>query len=300
MSLSGTAVVTGGTGFVGNRLVRELLRQGMEVRIISSGTTEPDSFLAHESRLTWFGLSDADLDRAAEGATHFFNFAVAYDRPSIDDKTINDVNVELPLRVVSRLEKRRQAAVCVLGDTFFRKFPPEATHQVRYTRSKSDLVSRLQTFFSKGRTVRVALLQIEQVYGPGEAFVKALPNVTQQMVKRVPRIAMTSGSQGRDFVFVDDVVGAAVAVASAHWDGLQVVECGSGVATPVRHVFETIHEIAGSPSTLGFGDIKVEQAIPTSSADTAWLTKHGWAPKTSLHEGLAILVEDVVTRMQTS
>jgi CDP-paratose synthetase len=300
MPLQGTAVVTGGTGFVGSRLVRALLRDGVAVRILSSGTAERDPALAHDPRLTWLGVSDADLDRAVDGATYFFNFAVAYDRPAIDDRTLGDVNVELPLRVLSRFAQRKTAAVCVLGDTFFRKFPPEATHQLRYTRSKTELISRLEAFFSTPQPVRAALLQIEQVYGPGEAFTKALPNVTQQMVKGVPRIAMTSGSQGRDFVFVEDVVDAALAVASAEWQGLQRVECGSGVATPVRHVFEQIHDIAASVSVLGFGDIKAEQGIPSSCADTTWLKQHGWEPRTRLREGLTILVQDVVSRMQGS
>jgi len=300
MSLKGTAVVSGGTGFVGSRLVHALLRDGVAVRILSSGTAERDPVLAADPRVTWLGVSDADLDHAVDGATHFFNFAVAYDRPSNDDRALADVNVELPLRVMARFVQRNVAAVCVLGDTFFRKFPPEATHQLRYTRSKSELVSRLEAFFAQPQPVRAALLQIEQVYGPGEAFTKALPNVTQQMVKGVPRIAMTSGSQGRDFVFVEDVVDAALIAASSEWDGLQHVECGSGAATPVRQVFELIHEIAASPSVLGFGDITAEQAIPSSCADTAWLKAHGWEPRTSLHEGLTLLVQDVVLRMRES
>lgn len=300
MLLQGIAVVTGGTGFVGSRLVHALLAAGTEVRIVSSGTAARDAALAREPRVGWLGVSDADLDRAVDGATHFFNFAVAYDRPSIDDKTLDAVNVELPLRLLARFARQPTRAVCVLGDTFFRKFPPEATHQVRYTRSKSELVKRLHAFVENERSVQVALLQIEQVYGPGEADTKALPNVTQQMVKGVPRIAMTSGAQGRDFVYVDDVVDAALVVASAQWHGLQVVECGSGVATPVRRVFEHIHELAGSSSILGFGDIQAEQAIASSCADTTWLVRHGWAPRTTLRDGLARLVKDIVTRMQQS
>jgi nucleoside-diphosphate-sugar epimerase len=297
----GIAVVTGGTGFVGSRLVLALLQRGVEVRVVSSGTAARDPALALDPRVTWLGVSDADLDRAVDGATHFFNFAVVYDRPSIDDKTLDDVNVELPLRILSRFAQRGVDVTCVLGDTFFRKFPPEATRQVRYTRSKSALVDRLQAFFGAGggHRVRAALLQIEQVYGPGEAFTKALPNVTQQMVQGVPRIAMTSGTQGRDFIYVDDVVDAALAVAAAEWNGLQVVECGSGAATTVRRVFEEIHAIAGSTSTLGFGDIKAEQAIPRSCADLAWLNQRGWTPRTSLREGLTILIEDIMRRIQT-
>jgi nucleoside-diphosphate-sugar epimerase len=297
MRLPSVAVVTGGTGFVGSRLVQALLRQGANVRLVSSGTVARDPTLERDERIIWFGLSDADLDQAVAGATHLFNFAVAYDRPAIDDATIAAVNVELPLRLIARLKRRDKPVSCILGDTFVRKFPPEATQQVRYTRSKTELVERLATFASD-RSFRLALLQIEQVFGPGETFAKALPGVTRQMLASKPRIAMTTGAQSRDFVYVDDVVDAALVVAAAEWEGCVTVECGSGIATPVREVFEQLHRITQSASTLGFGDIKVEQSIATSVADLGWLREHGWAPRTSLHEGLKRLVDDVRLRTQ--
>lgn len=299
MSFPIVAVVTGGTGFVGSRLVHALLRQGASVRIVSSGTASRDASVEHDGRVTWFGFGNDELDRACEGATHLFNFAVVYDRPSIDDDTIASVNIELPLRLISKLKARTVPVTCVLGDTFFRKFPAEATQQVRYTRSKVALAERIADF-ANDKSVRVALLQIEQVYGAGEAFTKALPNVTRQMVTGVPRISMTSGMQGRDFVYVDDVVEAALTIAHSEWEGCQVVECGSGVATPVRQVFEQIHAITRSKSALGFGDIKTEQAIATSVADTTWLRRHGWVPRTTLHDGLTRLASDVESRVPRS
>ncbi len=292
------AVVTGGTGFIGSRLTQALLQQGASVRLVSSGTTARDPALEEDQRIAWFGLSDADLDQAANGATHFFNFAVAYDRPAIDDTTITAVNVELPLRLIARLKGRDKPVRCILGDTFFRKFPPEATQQVRYTRSKTELVERLASFASES-SLRLALLQIEQVFGPGEAFTKALPSVTRQMIAGVSRIPMTNGAQSRDFIYVDDVVGAILAVADAEWEGCVVVECGSGIPTTVRKVFEQLHRITRSASILGFGDIKVEQSIPTSVADLGWLRKHGWVPSTTLQEGLAKLADDVRMRAET-
>ncbi|MFT4172261.1 MAG: NAD(P)-dependent oxidoreductase [Rhodocyclaceae bacterium] len=296
MSFAEIAVVTGGTGFVGSRLVRALLARGAQVRIVSSGSATGDAKLKDDARLAWFGLSDADLDRASEGATHFFNFGVVYDRPSIDDATISAINVDLPMSIVARLKAQGLAATCILGDTFFRKFPPEATAQARYTRSKNELAKRLNGFANE-QALRLALLQIEQVYGPGEAFTKALPAVTKQLVEGVPRIAMTSGVQGRDFVFVDDVVEAAMIAAHSEWDGVAVVECGRGVAIPVRDVFKQLHDIARSGSVLGFGDIAMTQGIDSSVADTSWLSSRGWNPRVSLREGLTRLVRDVEARV---
>ena len=297
MSFPIVAVVTGGTGFVGSRLVRSLLHKGATVRLVSSGVAARDALLENDNRIEWFGLSDSDLDRATVGATHLFNFAVTYDRPTIEDSTIKTINVELPLQLISRLRGRDSPVTCILGDTFFRKFPSEYTQQVRYTRSKTELVNRIGEY-ADDHSLRLAFLQIEQVYGPGEAFTKALPGVTKQMVEGVTRIAMTKCLQSRDFVYVDDVVDAALTVAGAEWDGCAVIECGSGVATQVREVFEYIHQITQSVSKLGYGDITVEQTIGTSVADLCWLRQHGWVPRTSLYEGLKILVNDIQLRVK--
>ena len=289
------AVVAGATGFIGNRLVLELLQRSVTVRIVSSRMHTYSYNSASTDGVQWFGLSDADIERATCDATHFFNFAVAYDRPSIDDQTITTANVDIPLKIISNFKKRKTPVTCVLGDSFFRKFPPQATLQGRYTRSKQDLADKLSVIIENSQ-VRAALLQIEQVYGPGEAFTKVLPHLTQQMVLNAPRIAMTSGMQKRDFVFVDDVVDAAWTVANSSWDGLVTVECGSGIATPVRQVFEQIHALAHSKSQLGFGDLEGGTGILSSNANTSWLRARGWAPQTSLEEGLTKLVRDVELR----
>ena len=291
-----TALVTGGTGFVGSRLVRALLARGAKVRVVSSGTGSRERVGDVSAQVAWFAPTDSGLDQACSGVTHFFHFAVAYDRADISDETIDYVNVALPLRVMARLQAHAPAATCVLGDTFFRKFPADATRQVRYTRAKSELARRLADP-SQGIDLRRALLQIEQVYGPGDAYTKVLPRVTRQLLAHEPRIPLTHGEQQRDFIHVDDVVAATLTVAHAAWSGLAVVECGTGVGTPVREVFERLHSLTASASVLGFGDLPPDQSIASSTACLDWLRQHGWHAQVALDKGLADLVVDVVHRL---
>ena len=289
------ALVTGGTGFIGRRLVSKLLENGAYVRIVSSGKPKSEGAEETDKRIQWYNHSEADLDHAVEGVTHFFNLAVVYDRPEIDNETINAVNVQLPLNIISKLRRRNKKAKCILGDTFFTKFPSIATEQGRYTCSKNKLKGLLEE--TGDQTDLIAFLQIEQVFGPGEKFSKVLPNITRQIINGSTRIALTSGLQSRDFIYVDDVVQAALVVAHSQWMGHLVIECGSGISTLVRHVFERIHKIANSTSTLGFGDIKSDIGITESVADIKWLKERGWTPRTSLHEGLISLVQDIKLRI---
>lgn len=295
MSASGVAVLSGGTGFIGSRIARRLLADGWEVRLLSASGAR-DSLGQMAGRAAWYSVDDVDVARATEGATHYFNFAVVYDRATVSDETIHQVNVDLPRRVMDGLRIRGHRPVCVLGDSFFRKFPPEATAQRRYTRSKMAQWEMVQDLVTDGR-IAAAMLRIEQVYGPGEALTKVFPSVVARMLRQEERIALTQGCQRRDFVHVDDVVEAALLVAHRHVSGASVVDCGTGIATPVREVFERLHALTRSRTVLGFGDLPADQTIDYSEADLAWLKREGWSPRIALDEGLRQLVEDVRARL---
>lgn len=292
------AVITGATGFVGSRIAAELISDGAEVRVLTSGTADRTRLGDLSDRVHWWPTDDVGLTAATRDATCFFNLAVAYDRSTVDDAALQAVNIDLPLRVLAHLRQQGQPVTCVLGDTFFRKFPPEATRQARYTRSKIRLAEHLYEV-SRGpkNPLRIALLLMEQVYGPGDAFTKVLPALTSQLLRNVPRLATTHGRQQRDFVHIDDVAAAVMAVSRADWQGLQQVECGTGVATPVREVLERLKKLTGSRTELGFGDLPSDQFIDVSLADTTWLCKRDWTPRVRLEVGLKTLVQDTALRL---
>lgn len=289
------ALVTGATGFIGRHLVRRLLSENYKVRALTSGSSR-ESLAEVEGRIEWFPLDEKSIDLAAQGVTHFFNLAVVYDRPKFSDDEIYGVNVSLPLRVIAALEKNARPVSCVLGDTFYRKFLPDATSQPRYTVSKNLLARHIRSF-PAGRHCRFAMLLIEQVYGPGESLEKAYPRVIRQLLKNIQRVPLTKGDQRRDFIHINDVVSAAVIAGDSEWEGVVDVGCGSGVSTPVRQVFECLKALSSSCSELGFGDIPSDQTIPDSVADTTWLRSRGWSDRVQLEEGLRDFVTDVRSRV---
>jgi len=292
------AIVTGGTGFVGSKLVKALLTAGAEVRILSSGIGTRNRIEDLTNKISWLDTSDLSIARAVKDATHFFNFAVVYDRSEFTDALLYEINVELPMRIVSALSSRGGPATCVLGDSFFCKFQADATAQRRYTESKQSLARRLLMFTNDEpeSLVRIALLRIEQIYGPGDAFSKVLPHLTRLMLEHAPWIPATHGQQQRDFIHVNDVVSAALKVGLSEWNGIQVVECGTGIATSVKDVLERLKQITNSRSTIGFGNLSPDQSIACSFADTFWLENLGWKAQISLDCGLTELAEDIARR----
>ncbi len=292
-------MITGGTGFIGDCLVRTLVAQGWDVHVLTSGTNCHYHKSNFGGRVTWSGTTDAELDVALISATHFFNFSVVYDRDEISDDCLLKVNVELPLRILRRLETIGRSVTCILGDSFFSKFPINATQQPRYTHSKNELNWRLSSFIPSANSgrLRIVMLQIEQVYGPGESFTKVFPRITKLMLEHEPLIPVTHGRQLRDFIYVEDVVSAILCISNASWQGIHRVECGTGIATAVGDVLHKLINITRSSSTLGFGVLPPNQNIDISTADIAWLSSHGWEPKIKLDDGLSYLAEDVMNRL---
>lgn len=294
-----TALITGGTGFVGNRIVKKLVADGVNVNIVTTRKTEFDRKFDQVKNVKWFSYSDNDLRNAVRDVSCFYHFAVAYDREGVSDEIIEFVNVDLAQKIMRLLQVNNQFVTCIFGDTFFRKFPAMSTKQSRYTKSKEKFAEWLLINQSDSdRNIRSALLQIEQVYGPDDSFSKVLPLITRQLLTNIPRLALTHGNQQRDFVHVDDVASAALTVANANWEGVVVVECGTGISTSVKEVIESICILSKSQTVLGFGDISPDQTIEKSHADLRWLNNHGWTPKVSLPTGLLELVQNVVHRIK--
>ena len=293
------AVITGGTGFVGQHLVRALIQIGATVRIITSGSHSKVPLLNLGDRIRWYGMDNYEIGCAIQDVTHFFNFAVLYDRPNISDAHIKAVNIDLPLKILERLRHAGAPATCIYGDTFFRRFSPDATSQRRYTNSKIALAGKLDEIYKSCDMggLRSALMQIEHVYGPGDSFSKFLPHITRQMIEGNPRISLTNGEQQRDFIHVDDVIEAILTISKARWSGFKLVECGTGVAIKVRKLVELQKILTSSKSILGFGDLPADQKIEISSADPSWLRAKDWRPRVTLEMGLLDLAGDVTRRL---
>jgi CDP-paratose synthetase len=291
VSESRIAVVSGATGFLGTRVVKHLQLEGWQVRAVTSGVATRGG-VPRQFDVECFSLSDKDIEAAVSGASAYFNCSVIYDRPETTDEEIQEVNVELPIRVVRHMLAVGQDFRCVLADSFNRKFPIGSTTQPRYTASKLRLAERVARL-SAEQKVKIVLLLIEHMYGPNDSPKKVLPFIADSLSKNVPRIALTSGRQRRDFVHVDDVASAMLIAQHGAQSGLVEAGCGIGTSVSLREAICLLRDLCGSSSELGFGDLpNTPNEILDSKADISWLSSRGWKPAFGLERGF----RDLLTR----
>lgn len=135
--------------------------------------------------------------------------------------------------------------------------------------------------------MRHAWLRLFSTYGPGDNDGWLIPMLISEMLAgRRPRT--TLGTQKWDWLHVDDVARAIVAVAATP-KAEGVFNLGSGRAVPVRWAIEHIRDLAAPGMELTFGEIPFRpDQVMHMQADISRLTAAtGWAPSIPIEQGLA-------------
>ena len=87
------AFVTGGTGFVGANLVRLLLQQGYQVRVLVRSTSNLNNLQSLEVEIVQGNLNDEDLARKIKGCQVLFHVAARYSLWQKDKQALYTSNV---------------------------------------------------------------------------------------------------------------------------------------------------------------------------------------------------------------
>ncbi len=174
-------------------------------------------------------------------------------------------------------------------------FPAPETHPVRPVSPYG--ISKLcgehyLSYYQRMSGMQVVSMRYGNVYGPrqdpnGEAGVVAI--FIQRMLSGEQPVINGNGRQTRDFVYVDDVVDANLAVMGQGIQG--VYNVGTGTETTVNQLFAMLQELTGSSCRELHGPIRKGEQI-RSVVDPMRVRKDlGWEPKVPLKEGLKRTVE---------
>jgi nucleoside-diphosphate-sugar epimerase len=103
-------------------------------------------------------------------------------------------------------------------------------------------------------------------------------------------VGLTHGHQRRDFVYLDDVVAAYLALVEygrTHDFSFKTFGLGTGESVQVRDFVTLVKSLSGSTTELGFGDVPYRSdEIMTSAADVSALRELGWIPTVTVDQGI--------------
>lgn len=296
------AVVTGGAGFIGSNLAEALLAEGHDVTIIDDLSTGFRENLPPEARFVEASITDRDaVDDALAGAQWVFHQAAAraVSRSVEDPVGCNEVNIDgmlLVLDAARRLGIERfvyASSSSIFGGVAPRPTPDDAPACPRSPYAVTKLTGEHYCrVFAELYGLETVALRYFNVYGPRQrpdsAYAAVIPLFIDALRSGAAPTVHGDGRQSRDFTFIDDVVAANLAAASAPPSvagRAYNVAGGSEVSlldllAELGRILDV--EVAAVHVDPRPGDVRHSCADPSGAADDL-----GWRAEVALADGLA-------------
>jgi CDP-glucose 4,6-dehydratase len=302
------ALVTGARGFGGSWLAKLLLDQGADVASFDLPDKRPSGLALHgiESDVAdeTGDLRDADRVREVVAATrpeavfHLAAQAIVGEANASPVPTFSS-NVEGTWNLLEacRVEGVERVVVASSDKAYgpHEELPYsegaalQPTFPYDVSKAAADLIARSywHTF-----ELPVAVTRFANIYGGGDLnFSRLVPETVSAVLDgRRPQIR-SDGSPERDYLYVEDVARAYVAIAAALAEGKgrgEAFNAGWGKPNSVREVVDLVCEVAGAevePEYLGAG-------VPEGEIDRQYLAAAkirevaGWEPQVQLRDGI--------------
>jgi UDP-glucose 4-epimerase len=297
-------LVTGAAGFLGSALANRLAREGHQVRGYDDLSAGDPSRLSADVLFTRGDVTDRPkLWTLLQEIDCVYHLAAKVSVPEsiLYPREYNIINVG---GTVSVMEAMRDVGVrrvilissgAIYGDQgqqpLVEDAPPNPGSP--YAVSKLAAEHYVHTIGALWGIETVAL-RVFNAYGPGQPLAAAHPPVVPHFLRQVSHggsmIIHGKGEQTRDFVYLDDVVAAMVAAASAPTINRSVINIGSGTETSIQSLGQSVLEAAEKKSEWIYKED--QDAGPSRMCADIRLAKEklGYKPRYSLQEGLERMI----------
>jgi len=233
-------LVSGGVGFIGTNLVKELVKQNYNVISIDNY-----SFGSKENEIDgvkYYNYDIEDIDKITESVDICFHLcAMARVQPSFEDPMeYFRVNV-LGTTKVMEWAKKNNVKVVYAGSSS-KHFDPSDSPYAMY----KYLGEEVCKLYKKSYNVNVEIARFYNVYGPGEVMHEKFGNVIgiwkTKVNKGEPLPIVGDGNQRRDFTHVDDIVDGLIKIASSNKKHEDAWELGTGNNYSINELFEMFNK----------------------------------------------------------
>ena len=299
------ALITGGAGFLGAGLACRLLAQGHTVLAVDDLTGGDPRRLAPEVLLTRGDVRDVPkLWTLLQGVDCVYHLAARVRVPeSIHyPNEYNAVNVG---GTVALMEAMRDTGVrrvvfassgALYGEQsqqpVHERLSPNPNSPYGVSKIAAEYyVSTLGALYD----IETVSLRIFNAYGPGQDLPPSYPPVIPQLLRQAQTggsvVIFGDGSQSRDFVFLDDVVDALAAAATATDVNRAVINIGSGREVSINELADCVARVTGRRVNVLHNQTQpggVSRLVADVSLARQLL---GWRPGTELEVGLRLTLE---------
>ena len=293
--------ITGGAGFIGSHLVRELVARGQQVSVLddlSQGKPENLAAVKAHIRFTRGDICDfSAVSDACRGAGYVVHLAALTSVAGSMEKPQEtlQVNVRGTLNVLEAARKNGAKRVLFASSAAvygtrpelpYREDTPADCHSP-YAWSKQ-AATELCRLYTRAYGLDTVVLRFFNVFGAGQnpdsPYAPVIAKFMQCAAQNKPLEIDWDGQQSRDFIHVQDAV-AAILLAAQKGAAGSVYNAASGRTYTLSELADAVEKVSGRklprvPREKRPGDVHA------SAADISKIRALGFAPCVSLEQGL--------------
>lgn len=286
-----TILLTGATGYLGERLGRQLLADNYSLIALHLNHNEDftcDSKYKNEVKkifLSDTSVNDIFKENEICGIIHT---ATLYGRSGESLSDLINANVVFPVELIFNAVKYN-VKFFINTDTILNKYISP------YALTKNNVTEWMKMYSDRIKMIDVKL---DHFYGPNDKNTKFVAEMLEKLANNEHEINLTEGTQTRDFIYIDDVI-EAYRIILKNIDKfapgqIAIFEAGTNQKTSIRYLVKKLKALTGAETKLNFGAIPYRKnEMLDYDVNTTSLRLLGWEPKTDIDEGLKKIVQEM-------
>jgi UDP-glucose 4-epimerase len=304
-------LVTGGAGFIGSAIIKELQKHNSDVYVIDNLSFGNREFLEIDEK-KFFNADILDRKKMmtlVEGiaprkiihlaAIHFIPYCNQHPFESSNINIQGTINILDAASRVKGLESvlfASTAAVYPISDLSVKESDPINPLDI-YGLSKL-AGERLCREFHLATGVPTIICRFFNAFGPNETNPHLIPEIQQQINSGVRTIKLGNLTPKRDFIHTYDMAHAIRLLLDKFDKGIDVFNLGRGIEYSVTEIVEAFERELGEKINIEVDPSRVRKVERMHLlADITKLSAYtGWKPKISIDEGIRTLINKKFSR----
>ena len=287
-------LITGGTGYIGSNLIRQLYKKGHEIYVIARKTSRIDKIsenikkviYVNEFKELYDDLLNINADTLVNIAGVYYGNHDAERLYELLECNVVFCSMVLDAAIDSGVKN------IVHTSSFQQRFDDEVYHPINIYAATKQAFEDILAFYTKNEKAKAITLQLFDTYGADDNRNKVFQLVRE--LKSGERFDMSSGLQKMYFCYIDDVVNAfnvAIELISNKEPGFNkkyAVRSNQPIA--LRDFIERYIARSEKKTFINFGErdsLRKEIMDPTGYGEVL----PGWCPEISYDEGIDMCVE---------